>query len=368
MPFGLVSAWNKRRRSLSYDQIDPWIYRPAQCWQLGEEVLRPKRRSGGGGGGGGASVFTLREMEAATCSFADGNSLGRGGFGRVYRGTLSSGQVVAIKRMEAAPPLREAEKEREFRVEVDVLSRVDHPNVVSLVGYCAEGDQRLLVYEYLSRGHLQGQLHGTGGGRMEWPVRLRVALGVGRGLAYLHSGSAVGIPIAHMDLKSTNILLGEDFEAKISDFGLAKFMPEGPDGGLAMGMQGTFGYFDPEYASTGNFTLKSDVYAFGVVLLELLTGRRAIDLHQGPPGQSLILQLQHLLADRKGLRRVIDRAMPRSSCTMESVVLFAGLAARCVCLESGGRPAMADCVAELQLALSANMRRRHRVQHPSLRS
>ncbi|KAK9139892.1 hypothetical protein Scep_009573 [Stephania cephalantha] len=117
---------------------------------------------------------------------------------------------------------------------------------------------------------------------MDWPQRLKVALGVARGLAYLHSGSAVGIPIVHRDFKSTNILLGENFEAKISDFGLAKMMPENQEMYVTTKVLGTFGYFDPEYTSTGKLTIQSDVYAFGVVLLELLTGRRAVDLSQGP--------------------------------------------------------------------------------------
>ncbi|KAF8040506.1 hypothetical protein BT93_B2664 [Corymbia citriodora subsp. variegata] len=217
------------------------------------------------------------------------------------------------------PHFKEAEGEREFRVEVDILSRLDHPNLVSLIGYSADGKNRFLVYEYMCNGNLQDHLNGIGEKKMEWPLRLKVALGTARGLAYLHSGSSIGIPIIHRDMKSTNILLTADFEAK-----------------------------------TGKLTLQSDVYAFGVVLLELLTGRRAVDLNQGPNDQNLVLQVRHVLHDQKKLRKLIDPEMNRTSYTMESIIMFANLALRCVRPDSGERPPMAECVKELQLILYTN--------------
>ncbi|KAA8533107.1 hypothetical protein F0562_033360 [Nyssa sinensis] len=346
MPFGLVAAWNKRRRSKSEDHADPWVYKPLEYWQLEEQNPPAKKRHG-------SSVFTLKEMEEATCTFSDDNLLGKGGFGKVYKGTLRSGEVVAIKKMEL-PPFKEAEGEHEFRVEVDILSRLDHPNLVSLIGYCADGKHRFLVYEYMRKGNLQDHLNGIAEAKMDWPLRLKVALGAARGLAYLHSSSAVGIPIVHRDFKSTNILLNTNFEAKISDFGLAKLMPEGQEIYVTARVLGTFGYFDPEYTSTGKLTLQSDVYAFGVVLLELLTGRRAVDLNQGPNDQNLVLQVRHILNDKKKLRKVIDPEMSRSSYTMESMSMFANLASRCVRIESGERPSMAECVKELQLIFFTN--------------
>ncbi|KAK8613813.1 hypothetical protein V6N13_101569 [Hibiscus sabdariffa] len=352
MPFGLVSAWNKRRRSKSQDHTDPWIYKPVECWQIEEnQIPRPTKRRQG------SSLFTLKEMEEATCCFSDENLLGKGGFGRVYKGTLRSGEafirVVAIKKMDL-PAFKEAEGEREFRVEVDILSRLDHPNLVSLIGYCADGKHRFLVYEYMQKGNLQDHLNGIGETKMDWPSRLKVAIGAARGLAYLHSSSAVGIPIVHRDFKSTNVLLNANFDAKISDFGLAKLMPEGHDIYVTARVLGTFGYFDPEYTSTGKLTLRSDVYAFGVVLLELLTGRRAVDINQGPNDQNLVLQVRHILNDRKKLRKVIDPEMAQSSFTIESIAMFANLASRCVRVESGERPSMLQCVRELQLIFCTN--------------
>ncbi|GLT36511.1 hypothetical protein SLA2020_108840 [Shorea laevis] len=351
MPFGaLVSAWNKRRRSRFQDHTDPWIYKPVEYWQIEDQAPpRTKRHHG-------SSVFTLKEMEEATCSFCDENLLGKGGFGRVYKGTLRSGEVVAIKKMEL-PPFKEADGELEFRVEVDILSRLDHQNLVSLIGYCADGKHRFLVYEYMQNGNLQDHLNGIGETKMDWLLRLKVALGAARGLAYLHSSSAVGIPIVHRDFKCTNVLLSSNFEAKISDFGLAKMMPEGQqETYVTARVLGTFGYFDPEYTSTGKLTLQSDVYAFGVVLLELLTGRRAVDLNQGPNDQNLVLQVRHILNDRKKLRKVIDPDMARSSYAMESIAMFANLASRCVRVESGERPSMDECVKELQLITYTNLK------------
>ncbi|XP_057486453.1 probable serine/threonine-protein kinase PBL28 isoform X2 [Actinidia eriantha] len=244
MLFGLVSAWNKRRKCKSKDLTDPWIYKPAEYWQLKDQNPPLKRRHG-------SSVFTLKEMEEATNSFSEGNLIGKGGFGRVYKGILRSGEVVAIKKM-GLPPFKAAEGEHEFRVEVDILSRLDHQNLVSLIGYCADGRHRFLVYEYMHNGNLQDHLNGIGEVKMEWPLRLRVAIGAARGLAYLHSSSSVGIPIVHRDFKSTNILLNTNFEAKISDFGLAKLMPEGQETYVTARVLGTFGYFDPEYTSVCN--------------------------------------------------------------------------------------------------------------------
>ncbi|CAN6448598.1 unnamed protein product [Victoria cruziana] len=245
------------------------------------------------------------------------------------------------------PSSKEADGEREFRVEVDLLSRLDHPNLVALIGYCADGKHRFLVYEYLRNGNLQNHLNGTRRKKLDWPLRLKIALGAARGLAYLHSSAPLGFPIVHRDFKSTNILLDENFEVKISDFGLAKLMHEGQELYVTR-VLGTFGYFDPEYTATGKLTIQSDVYAFGIVLLELLTGRKAVDLNQGPNDRNLVLQLRHMLNDRKKLCKVIDPDINRGSYTFEPIAMFADLASRCIRIDSSQRPTMIDCVRELQ--------------------
>ncbi|KAE8686598.1 protein YLS7-like [Hibiscus syriacus] len=217
MPLRFVSAWRKRRRCNTRDHTDPWTYKPAEYWGIeGQMPQQTKRRQG-------SSIFTLKEMQEATHSFSDKNLLGKGGFDRVYKGTLRSGEVVAIKKMEL-PPYKVAEGEREFRVEVDILSRLDHPNLVSLIGYCADGKHRFLVYEYMQKGNLQDHLNGICEKKLDWPSRLKVAIGASMGLAYLHSNSAVGIPIVHRDFKSTNVLLNDNFEAKVRN--LQTFQPE----------------------------------------------------------------------------------------------------------------------------------------------
>ncbi|GAB2214209.1 hypothetical protein Droror1_Dr00018549 [Drosera rotundifolia] len=341
MPLSLVSAWNKHRRSKSHDQFDPWMYKAAEFWQFDNYNPLTKRRQG-------STVFTLKEMKEATCSFSDDNLLGKGGFGRVYKGTLQTGEVVAIKKMEL-PPSKKAEGEREFRMEVDILSRLEHPNLVSFIGYCADRKQRFVVYEYMPQGNLQDHLKSEA--KMHWSSRLKVALGAARGLAYLHSSSAVGVPIVHRDFKSTNILLNDKLDAKISDFGLAMLMPKGKETYVSAMLMGTFGYLDPEYTSTGELTVQSDVYAFGMVLLELLTGRRAVELSRGQKHQNLVLQVQNMSNDWRKLRKIIDEDLPRKSYTMESIAMFANLASRCVRIDSSTRPTMIECVKELQLIL-----------------
>ncbi|KAJ6768915.1 hypothetical protein OIU74_022558 [Salix koriyanagi] len=336
MPFGLVSAWKKRRRSKSQDHSDPWVYKPVEFWQLEDQTTQSTKRHHG------SSVFTLKEMEEATCTFSEENLVGKGGFGRVYRGILRSGEVVAIKKMDL-PTFKEAEGEREFRVEVDILSGLEHPNLVSLIGYCADGKHRFLVYEYLQNGNLQDHLNGFGKAKLDWPSRLKVALGAARGLAYLHSSSAVGIPIVHRDFKSTNILLNENFEAKISDFGLAKLMPEGQETFVTARVLGTFGYFDPEYTSGKDLRISDKHQATATV-----------DLNQGPSDQNLVLQVRHILNDRKKLYKVIDPEIGRSSYTLESIAMFANLASRCVRIESSKRPSMVECVKELQTTIYIN--------------
>ncbi|CAN6471063.1 unnamed protein product [Victoria cruziana] len=221
-----------------------------------------------------AQTFTFRELAAATKNFRADCLLGEGGFGRVYKGRLeSTNQVVAIKQLDR----NGLQGNREFLVEVLMLSLLHHSNLVNLIGYCADGDQRLLVYEYMPLGSLEDHLHDPTSDkkRLDWNTRMKIAAGAAKGLEYLHDKA--NPPVIYRDLKCSNILLGEGYHPKLSDFGLAKLGPVGDKTHVSTRVMGTYGYCAPEYAMTGQLTLKSDVYSFGVVLLELITGRKAID-------------------------------------------------------------------------------------------
>ncbi|KAL3535751.1 hypothetical protein ACH5RR_004212 [Cinchona calisaya] len=217
----------------------------------------------------GRFSFSYEELVRATDGFSDANFLGKGGFGYVHKGDLPTGEEVAVKRLQAVSQ----QGEREFRTEVEIISRVHHKHLVSLLGHCISGSERLLVYEFVPNKTLEFHLHGKGRIPINWPTRLKIALGAAKGLAYLHEECHP--KIIHRDIKSANILVDSSFEAKVADFGLAKFVPDF-NSHVSTQIMGTFGYLAPEYASSGRITDKSDVFSFGVVLLELITGRRSI--------------------------------------------------------------------------------------------
>ncbi|XP_006393273.2 proline-rich receptor-like protein kinase PERK7 [Eutrema salsugineum] len=218
------------------------------------------------------STFTYEELAAATQGFSKDRLLGQGGFGYVHKGILPNGKEIAVKSLKAGS----GQGEREFQAEVEIISRVHHRHLVSLVGYCSNsGGQRMLVYEFLPNDTLEFHLHGKSGTVMDWPTRLKIALGSAKGLAYLHEDCHP--KIIHRDIKASNILLDLNFEAKVADFGLAKLSQDNYTH-VSTRVMGTFGYLAPEYASSGKLTEKSDVFSFGVMLLELITGRRPVDL------------------------------------------------------------------------------------------
>ncbi|KAL8115655.1 hypothetical protein AgCh_022235 [Apium graveolens] len=230
-----------------------------------------------------AKPFTFAEMEYATENFNPDYFLGEGGFGKVFKGKLrDSDQVVAIKQLDR----NGIQGIREFVVEVMTLGLVDHPNLVKLIGFCADGDQRLLVYEFMPLGSLEDHLYGPRRERLDWNTRMKIAAGAARGLEYLHD--KMNPPVIYRDLKCSNILLGEDYHPKLSDFGLAKVGPTGDNTHVSTRVMGTYGYCAPEYAMTGQLTFKSDIYSFGVVLLEIITGRRAIDNTKSAKEQNLV--------------------------------------------------------------------------------
>ncbi|XP_042420485.1 proline-rich receptor-like protein kinase PERK1 isoform X2 [Zingiber officinale] len=208
-------------------------------------------------------------MAMATDGFSDANLLGQGGFGYVHRGVLANGKEVAIKQLK----IGSGQGEREFQAEVEIITRVHHRHLVSLVGYCISGGKRLLVYEYVPNNTLDFHLHGKGRPTMEWPARWKIALGSAKGLAYLHEDCHP--KIIHRDIKASNILIDYKFEPKVADFGLAKFASDN-NTHVSTRVMGTFGYLAPEYASSGKLTDKSDVFSFGVMLLELITGHQPL--------------------------------------------------------------------------------------------
>ncbi|KAJ6691707.1 hypothetical protein OIU79_013663 [Salix purpurea] len=245
-----------------------------------DEISKDRRSNGKQ-----AHTFTFEELATATGNFKSDCFLGEGGFGKVYKGHLDKiNQAVAIKQLDR----NGVQGIREFVVEVVTLSLADHPNLVKLIGFCAEGDQRLLVYEYMPLGSLENHLHDIPPIRqaLDWNTRMKIAAGAAKGLEYLHN--EMNPPIIYRDLKCSNILLGEGHHPKLSDFGLAKVGPSGDKTHVSTRVMGTYGYCAPDYAMTGQLTFKSDIYSFGVVLLELITGRKAIDQRKERGEQNLV--------------------------------------------------------------------------------
>uniref|UniRef100_A0A1D1YMG0 non-specific serine/threonine protein kinase n=1 Tax=Anthurium amnicola TaxID=1678845 RepID=A0A1D1YMG0_9ARAE len=227
------------------------------------------------------SLFTYEELSKVTNGFSSQNLLGEGGFGCVYKGCLPDGREVAVKQLKVGG----GQGEREFRAEVEIISRIHHRHLVSLVGCCISERQRLLVYDYVPNNTLHYHLHGADRPVMDWARRLKVALGAARGLAYLHEDCHPRV--IHRDIKSSNILLDCNFEAQVSDFGLAKLAMDAYTH-VTTRVMGTFGYLAPEYASSGKLTSKSDIFSFGVVILELVTGRKPVDPSQPLGDESLV--------------------------------------------------------------------------------
>ncbi|KAL6588055.1 hypothetical protein OROMI_001033 [Orobanche minor] len=220
--------------------------------------------------GSNMSQFSYEDLAAATGGFSQANLLGQGGFGYVHKGVLCNKREVAVKSLKTGS----GQGEREFQAEVEIISRVHHRHLVSLVGYCIANEQRLLVYEFVPNKTLEFHLHGKGQPVMDWSTRLKIAVGSAKGLAYLHEDCHPRI--IHRDIKAANILLDDNFEAMVADFGLAKLTSDNYTH-VSTRVMGTFGYLAPEYASSGKLTEKSDVFSFGVMLLELITGRRPVD-------------------------------------------------------------------------------------------
>lgn len=288
-------------------------------------------------------TFTFRELAAVTRNFRADYLVGEGGFGRVYKGRLENTcQVVAIKQLDH----NGLQGNREFLVEVLMLSLLHHPNLVNLVGYCADGDQRLLVYEYMPLGSLEDHLYDVPPDkrRLDWNTRMKIAAGAAKGLEYLHDKA--NPPVIYRDLKCSNILLDENYNPKLSDFGLAKLGPVGDKTHVSTRVMGTYGYCAPEYAMTGQLTLKSDVYSFGVVLLEIITGRKAIDNSKSNAEHNLVLWARPLFKDRRKFSQIADPAL-QGRYPARGLYQALAVAAMCVQEQPNMRPLMADVVTAL---------------------
>lgn len=289
------------------------------------------------------STFTYEELVRATDGFSDANLLGQGGFGYVHKGILPNGKEVAIKQLKAGS----GQGEREFQAEVEIISRVHHKHLVSLVGYCITGVQRLLVYEFVPNNTLEFHLHGKGRPPLDWPIRLKIALGSAKGLAYLHEDCQP--KIIHRDIKAANILLDFNFEAKVADFGLAKLTSD-VNTHVSTRVMGTFGYLAPEYASSGKLTEKSDVFSFGVMLLELITGRRPVDTSQSYIEDSLVDWARPLLTralEDENFDALVDRRLENHYNHNEMARMVACCAA-CVRHSAKRRPRMTQVLRALE--------------------
>ncbi|PNT69428.1 hypothetical protein BRADI_3g55237v3 [Brachypodium distachyon] len=288
-------------------------------------------------------TFSLAQLEKATDGFNSRRILGQGGFGCVYHGTMDDGNEIAVKLLTR----EDRSGDREFVAEVEMLSRLHHRNLVKLIGICIERTRRCLVYELIRNGSVESHLHGADKdkGMLNWDVRMKIALGAARGLAYLHEDS--NPHVIHRDFKGSNILLEEDFTPKVTDFGLAR---EATNGILPIStrVMGTFGYVAPEYAMTGHLLVKSDVYSYGVVLLELLSGRKPVGMSDNMDPQNLVTWACPLLSHKEGLERLIDPSL-NGNFNFDNVAKVASIASVCVHGDPSQRPFMGEVVQALKL-------------------
>ncbi|XP_024455809.2 leucine-rich repeat receptor protein kinase HPCA1 [Populus trichocarpa] len=287
----------------------------------------------------GARCFSFDEITKSTNNFSEANHIGSGGYGMVYRGMLPTGQLIAIKRCRQGS----VQGGLEFNSEIEVLTRVHHKNVVNLVGFCFERGEQMLIYEFVRNGSLRDSLSGLSGIWLDWRRRLKVALGAARGLAYLHE--LVKPRIIHRDVKSANILLDESLNAKVADFGLSKPMDNSELILATTQVKGTRGYIDPEYQETLLLTEKSDVYGFGVVLLELVSGRKPLER-----GKYLVAEVSSSLDRKKDLYNLHELLDPSIGLDTKPKGLdkILDLAMKCVQEKGSDRPTMGEVVKEIE--------------------
>lgn len=287
-----------------------------------------------------AKIFTAEELRVATNDYAEDCILGEGAYGKVYKGILPNNDIVAIKRSKIGDQTQTAQ----FINELMVLLQINHRNVVKLLGCCLETEAPLLVYKFISNGTLFHHIHKTSKASiLPWKLRLKIASETAGALAYLHS--ATSTPIIHRDVKTTNILLDENYVAKVSDFGASRLIPTDQNK-LTTLVQGTLGYLDPEYFHSGQLTEKSDEYSFGVVLAELLTSRKVVSFDR-PEGQRNLAMFFVTAVEEKFLFEVLDGDIVDEENIVE-LKQVANLARRCLSVKGVERPTMKEVANELE--------------------
>ncbi|KAF3504461.1 hypothetical protein F2Q69_00039671 [Brassica cretica] len=306
--------------------------------------------------------FTIEELALATDGFSPRFQLGIGSFGIVYKAVLSDGRLVAIKRAELTNPAssgitrirnRREDNDSAFVNELESMSRLNHKNLVRLLGFYDDAEERVLVYEYMANGSLADHLHNPRLEPLTWERRLTIALDAARGIQYLHDFAVP--PVIHRDIKSSNILLDATWTAKVSDFGLSQMGPteEEDASHLSLRAAGTLGYIDPEYYRLQQLTTKSDVYSFGIVLLELLSGHKAIHMNEEENPRNVVdFVVPYILQDE--VHRALDRRIPPPTpYEIESVAHVGCLAVECLVPCGRERPSMAEVVSNLEKGLAA---------------
>ncbi|GAV69451.1 Pkinase_Tyr domain-containing protein [Cephalotus follicularis] len=296
--------------------------------------------------------FSFSELKTATRNFRPDSLVGEGGFGSVFKGWIDehsltptnpgTGMVIATKRLNQ----ESYQGHKEWLAEINYLGQLHHPNLVKLIGYCLEDEHRLLVYEFMARGSMENHLFRRGSRfqPLSWSIRMKVALGAAKGLAFLHNAET---QVIYRDFKTSNILLDSNYNAKLSDFGLARDGPTGDKSHVSTRVMGTFGYAAPEYLATGHLTAKSDVYSFGVVLLEMLSSRRAIDKNQPSGEHNLVEWAKPYLINKRRVFHVLDARL-EGQYSLPRAQKAANLALQCLAMEPRFRPNMDEVVTELE--------------------
>ncbi|XP_077245404.1 putative serine/threonine-protein kinase PBL16 [Tasmannia lanceolata] len=293
-------------------------------------------------------VFTYSKLEIITGNFRRDSVLGGGGFGSVYKGFISEDLRAGLAPLQVAVKVHDGDNSyqghREWLAEVIYLGQLSHPNLVKLIGYCCEDEHRVLIYEYMERGSVETNLFSRILLPLPWSIRMKIAFGAAKGLAFLHEAEK---PIIYRDFKTSNILLDLDYNAKLSDFGLAKDGPVGDESHVSTRIMGTYGYAAPEYIMTGHLTARSDVYSFGVVLLELLTGRKSLDKSRPAREQNLADWALPFLSEKKKLLNIVDPRL-EGEYPVKGVHKAGMLAYHCLNHNPKARPLMRDIVDSLE--------------------